>query len=67
MVQPNGAIRWIWDRGFRIKDESEQVYRVCGIGEDITRRLSAEQAGKRAEEEIKKYRDHLEELVEKRS
>ncbi|HRV90643.1 MAG TPA: PAS domain S-box protein [Anaerolineae bacterium] len=43
IVRPDGTIRWIWDRGFSLKDESGQVYRVMGIAEDITERKQAEQ------------------------
>lgn len=43
IVRPDGAIRWIRDRSFPIKDESGQVYRVCGIAEDITDRKHAEE------------------------
>ncbi|MCB9099816.1 MAG: PAS domain S-box protein [Anaerolineales bacterium] len=42
IVRPDGTTRWIWDRGFPIKDERGQVYRVMGIAEDITERKQAE-------------------------
>ena len=42
VVRPDGSIRWIWDRGFPIKDESGRFYRVAGIAEDITERKQAE-------------------------
>jgi PAS domain S-box-containing protein len=42
----DGQVRWIWDRGFPIRNESGQVYRVAGIAEDITDR-------KRTEEQIR--------------
>jgi PAS domain S-box-containing protein len=38
VVRPDGSMRWVWDRGFPIKDESGRVYRVAGIAEDITER-----------------------------
>src|SRR5882672_572342 len=38
VVRPDGSIRWVWDRGFPIKDDSGCVYRVAGIAEDITER-----------------------------
>ena len=37
-MRPDGSIRWVWDRGFPIKDESGRLYRVAGIAEDITER-----------------------------
>lgn len=42
IIQPDGAIRWIWDRGFAIRDESGNVYTYGGIAEDITNRKHAE-------------------------
>ena len=43
LVRPDGSVRWIWDRGFPIKDRGGEVYRVAGIAEDVTeRKLAAE-------------------------
>ncbi|MGH9614776.1 MAG: PAS domain-containing protein, partial [Bryobacteraceae bacterium] len=49
IVRPDGAIRWIQDRGFPVKDEAGKVYRVVGIAEDITRRREVEEALRVAE------------------
>ena len=44
IIRPDGTIRWIWDRGFPIRDASGYVYRIVGLAEDITaRKLAAEQ------------------------
>ncbi|MEB3173949.1 MAG: PAS domain-containing protein, partial [Cyanobacteriota bacterium] len=40
--RPDGTERWILDRCFPVKDEGGQVYRVCGIAEDITERKALE-------------------------
>lgn len=42
IVRPDGAIRWIWDRGFPVCDETGHVYRIAGLAEDITERKLAE-------------------------
>lgn len=42
ILRPDGSIRWIWDRGFPIKNDAGQVYRMAGIAEDITERKLAE-------------------------
>lgn len=42
IIRPDGAIRWIWDRGFPVRDETGQVYRIAGLAEDITARRLAE-------------------------
>jgi PAS domain S-box-containing protein len=36
IVRPDGAIRWIRDRAFPIRDVAGSVYRIAGIAEDIT-------------------------------
>jgi PAS domain S-box-containing protein len=41
IVRPDGSVRWIYDQGFPIRDETGQVYRVAGIAEDITERKRA--------------------------
>ncbi|MBD2296501.1 PAS domain-containing sensor histidine kinase [Anabaena sphaerica FACHB-251] len=42
IIRPDGEMRWIRDRGFPIKDQSGEPYRVVGIAEDITDRKQAE-------------------------
>jgi PAS domain S-box-containing protein len=43
IVQPGGAVRWIWDRGFPIQDEHRRTSRFVGIAQDITQRRQAEE------------------------
>ncbi|HEY9676340.1 MAG TPA: PAS domain S-box protein [Waterburya sp.] len=43
IVHPDGSIRWVRDRGFPVKDESGDTYRIAGIAEDITERKQAEE------------------------
>src|SRR5262249_8993867 len=38
VVRPDGTERWVWDRGFPIRDEKGRVVRVAGVAEDITGR-----------------------------
>lgn len=42
VVRPDGSVRWIWDRGFPVRDEKGRIYRFAGIAEDITERKQAE-------------------------
>src|SRR6267142_1213729 len=39
IVRPDGALRWIHDRGFPIRDAQGKIYRAAGIAEDITERM----------------------------
>jgi PAS domain S-box-containing protein len=41
IVRPDGSVRWIQDRAFPIRDENEEIYRVVGIADDITKRKQA--------------------------
>ncbi|MBD2072717.1 GAF domain-containing protein [Phormidium sp. FACHB-592] len=42
IIQPNGSIRWIWDRAFPICNAAGRVYRLVGVAQDITERKQAE-------------------------
>ncbi|MCX6690606.1 MAG: PAS domain S-box protein, partial [Methanoregula sp.] len=44
IVQPDGNIRNIWDRGFPIRDEKGQISIYVGVATDITERKRAEDA-----------------------
>jgi PAS domain S-box-containing protein len=41
VVRPDGTIRWVWSRGFPVRDARGEVYRIAGISEDITERKLA--------------------------
>ncbi|MDH3602932.1 MAG: PAS domain-containing protein, partial [Candidatus Tectomicrobia bacterium] len=60
ILQPDGAIRWIRDRGFPITDHHGQVYRLTGVAEDIT-------AKKEVEVELQRSYAHFHALVENTS
>jgi PAS domain S-box-containing protein len=53
IVRPDGMIRWIWDRGVLIHNESGEVTRVAGIAEDITERKEVEDALKESEKRFR--------------
>ncbi len=42
IVRPNGAVRWIRDRAFPVKDASGDVRRVIGVATDITEQRDLE-------------------------
>jgi PAS domain S-box-containing protein len=42
IVRPDGAIRWIRDRGFPVRAEGDRAGRIAGVAEDITERLQLE-------------------------
>ena len=38
ILQPDGAVRWIRDRAFPVRNQQGEVYRIAGIADDITER-----------------------------
>jgi PAS domain S-box-containing protein len=59
IVQPDGAIRWIHDRGVLSLDEQGQPCRVSGISADITDRKRSQEDLQMALREIRKLKDQL--------
>jgi PAS domain S-box-containing protein len=44
IIRPDGSIRRINDSSVPITDQTGKVYRICGVAEDITERIYAEEA-----------------------
>jgi PAS domain S-box-containing protein len=42
IIRPDGAIGWIGDRAFPVRDETGRLYRIAGVAEDVTSRKQAE-------------------------
>jgi PAS domain S-box-containing protein len=38
VIRPNGETRWVWVRGFPVRDADGKLFRIAGIVEDITDR-----------------------------
>ena len=43
IVRPDHAIRWVWSRGFPVRDSAGIIRRLVGVTQDITARKSAEE------------------------
>lgn len=66
IIRPDGSIRWIRDRGFPIRDEEGQIYRIAGISEDITELKRASEQLRHAlakEREIMEFRTRFVSMV----
>src|SRR5437870_6295546 len=48
IVRPDGATRWIHDRGVLIRNERGKIYRASGIADDITERKRSKRSCGRA-------------------
>ncbi|HEY6873556.1 MAG TPA: PAS domain S-box protein [Geobacteraceae bacterium] len=43
IVRPDGSIRWIWDRGYPVREETGEVTCYTGVAQDITVHKLAEE------------------------
>jgi len=50
LVQPDGSVRWVWDRAFPIRDGAGRVVRIAELVQDITERKQVEEAMQKAME-----------------
>lgn len=46
IVRSDGSVRTIRDRGYPIRDQSGEVYRVAGVADDVTQRKRAEETSR---------------------
>ena len=61
IIRPDGAVRWIWDRGFPVFSATGEVACYVGIARDITERKEMETQLREAEA---RYRDIFENAIE---
>jgi len=52
IVRPDGATRWIRQRGFPVVNAAGEVYRMVGTAEDITQHKQAEEALRESEAQL---------------
>lgn len=42
IVRPDGAVRWVRDRAYPVRNEADTPYRIVGIAEDVTEQKAIE-------------------------
>jgi len=67
IVQPDGSIRWIWTRNFSIRNQKGEIYRIVGIGTDITERKQAAEKLQRSEAQLRMLATQMQELARQES
>lgn len=53
VLRADGSIRWVRDRGFPIRNQAGQIYRIGGVTEDITDRKEADDRLKASTEQLR--------------
>jgi PAS domain S-box-containing protein len=53
IITKDGEVRWLRDRGFPIRNQHGEVYRMGGVAEDITDRKNAEDRLKASSEQLR--------------
>jgi PAS domain S-box-containing protein len=57
IIRPDGAVRWILDSGFPVRDSQGKVYRFAGIARDITLRKQALESLRQSNQRLKALRE----------
>jgi PAS domain S-box-containing protein len=59
IARPDGAIRWVHDRGFQVRDAAGSLVRLIGIASDITERKQTETALRESNEKFHQLADNI--------
>lgn len=63
IVRPDGSIRWIRSRVFPIRDKAGNVFRTCGVNQDITDEKEAEEALRVSESKLQALLNAIPDLM----
>lgn len=55
IIRPDGAVRWILDRGTRVLDKRGRISRLVGVAQDITDRKRAQRHQEDLVEELRQF------------
>jgi len=65
IINQEREVRWIRDRGFPIRNQAGDIYRIGGVAEDITHRKEAEERLKTSSEQLRALSASLQSTREK--
>lgn len=63
IVRPDGSVRWIWDRGFPVRDVGGRIRCYVGVAEDITERKAAEEGVYQSRQMLQSILDNIPQRV----
>ena len=63
IVRPDGSVRWIWDRGFPVRDVGGRIGCYVGVAEDITERKAAEEGVYQSRQMLQSILDNIPQRV----
>ncbi len=52
IIRPDGKVRWIWDHGYPVRNDTGLLTCYVGVAHDITERKQAEEERKKLEEQL---------------
>jgi two-component system cell cycle sensor histidine kinase/response regulator CckA len=53
VARPDGSVRWVYDRGFQVRDAAGTLIRLAGIASDVTERKKSDEALKQQQTELR--------------
>jgi len=63
IIRPDGSQRWIRDRGFPVRNQAGEIYRITGLAEDITPQKEATIALAQKKAELERSNADLEQFA----
>ncbi|MCC5643218.1 PAS domain S-box protein [Nostoc sp. CHAB 5824] len=63
ILQPNGSMHWIWNRGFAVYDDQGEVDYYGCIAEDITERKLSEESLRQSEEKFRNFAENTHAVI----
>lgn len=63
IYRPDGELRWVWDRGFPIREPNGEVIKYVGVVHDVTKRKQAEFALRHSQDQFRLIAENTTDLI----